>query len=156
MSEALILPGNIALTSDSDRVLQARILSSLTGRVRGVALASASRTITTQSSDISTIGYRGLVAWLNITSIGTTGLRLIMRGKDPASGLWGLTAQSATLTTTGLWVVSFGPGSSQVGGGAGSPSGGSVGCFLPGTIRLEGNAIGIDPITYSIGYELCA
>lgn len=156
MSEALILPGNIALTSDSDRVLRARILASLTGRLRGVALASASRTITTQSADISTVGYRGLIAWLNITSIGTTGLRLILRGQDPVSGLWGLIAASATQTNTGIFVVSFGPGSSQIGGGGVAPGGGSSGCFLPGTMRLEGNAIGTDPITYSIGYELCA
>jgi hypothetical protein len=156
MSEALILPGNIALTSDSDRVLRARILSSLTGRLRGVGLALASRTITTQSADISTIGYRGLIAWINIVSIGATGLRLIMRGQDPVSGAWGAIAQSSTQTTTGLFVVSFGPGSSQIGGGGGAPAGGTVGCYLPGTMRLEGSAIGTDSITYSIGYELCA
>lgn len=157
MSEALILPGNIALTSDSDRVLQARILASLTGRFRGVALASASRAITTQSADISTIGFRGILVWLNITSIGATGIRVILRSQDPVSGGWfGFHAASGTQTNTGMFVASFGPGSSGVGGGGSSPSGGSAGCFLPGTIRLEGNAIGTDPITYSMGYELCA
>lgn len=143
-------------TSEPIDSILAKLVMSRIGRLRGVALASASRTITTQSADISTVGYRGLIAWLNITSIGTTGLRLIIRGQDPVSGSWGFTGASATQTTTGMFVVSFGPGSSQIGGGGGAPSGGSVGCFLPGTIRLEGNAIGTDPITYSIGYELCA
>jgi len=126
------------------------------GRVRDVALASASRTITTQSADISTIGYRGIVVWLSITSIGATGLRMIMRSQDPVSGVWGFTGAFGTQTTTGVFVWVAGPGASQIGGGGSPPSAGSVGLYLPETIRLEGNAIGTDPITYSIGYELCA
>jgi hypothetical protein len=156
MSEALSLLGKIPLTSDSDRVMRARILDALQGRQTGIALASATRTITTQSTDISTVGYRSVLVWLSISNIGATGLRVVLRARDPVSGGWASLASSGTQSTTGLSVASFGPGSSAIGGGGSAPNLGSAGCYLSQNIRIEGSAIGTDPITYSIGYELCA
>lgn len=156
MSEALILPGNIALNSDSERVLQARILASLTGRRRGVALASASRTVTTQSSDIDCTGFQGLIVYLNISAApGAGGLSMRLRGQDPVTGNY-FSLYNGTLSLNSINFVAgvFGPGAGGVFNGTYGL--GASGLYLPDVARIEITHATADPYTYSVGYCLVA
>jgi len=81
-------------------------------------LTSALRTATTQSSDQTNTGSRGVLIFLNITAAsGTGGLTLRILGKDPVSGQYFyINAAPTTITATGQYGYVLGPGCMSYGG----------------------------------------
>lgn len=140
---------------DPVEVLLARLLASTAQRVTGTALAAASRTITTQSSNIDVTGFSAIMVVLNVTSVpGAGGIFLRVRGVDPATGqLVLLSSSSATITSVsisaGMWGRGLGANS-----GATNPALGCCGIALPDIVRLEVAHSTGDPYTYSVSYVL--
>lgn len=138
---------------DGTRELIARQMGAT---IRGTALASAARTVSTVSSDIVTERARALYVWINCTAAsGTGGLTLYVQTQDPVSGNWVLTyVATASITTVRTSVVILGDGVSQ-GSNISLPTGqGDRGINLPKNVRLymvHGDA---SSYTYSVGYEI--
>jgi hypothetical protein len=150
----LALSTRVPQDTDTERLLLARLLASAAVKTTGTGLASAARTATTMTADITTNGYRGIVVYLGVSAAsGTGGLTLRIRGKDPVTGnYFSLTQDSATRTTTGSWTMSMGAGASAPSGAA--LTGSVTGFFLPDTIRLEVAHGDASSYTYSVGYCL--
>lgn len=142
-------------TDDGPTALLAKLLAAQAQRVTGTALAAASRTITTQSSNIDVTGFSAIMVVLNVTSVpGAGGIFLRVRGVDPATGqLVLLSASSALITSVsisaGMWGRGLGANS-----GAGNPALGCCGIALPDLVRLEVQHFTGDPYTYSVSYVL--
>ncbi len=142
---------------DTDERLLAKLLSFLTRPpVRGTALASAARTASTSSNDLSTAGYSGMAIWVNVTAAsGTGGLTTYIQTKDPVSDNWCLSyVAAAPITTVRTTSILLGAGVSQ--GTNISLAGGQAdrGTRLPADVRVyvvHGDA---SSYTYSVGYEL--
>lgn len=138
---------------DGIRQLLARLRGS---PERGTLLASASRTVSTSSSDIATANRRALYLWINVSAVsGTGGLTPYIMTQDPVTGVWGLNwGASATITTVRTTVLKLGDGVS-VGSGL-SPTTGQAdrGIVLPTSLRLYIAASDASAYTYSVGYEL--
>lgn len=140
-------------TSDAERQLLARLAATC---LAGTALASATRTTSTITTDISARGFRGLIVYLNVTSAsGTGGLTPRLIAKDPLSGVTSVSAGvSAAATSTGLRVYHFGPG---VGTLAGTGIGwGAASVMLSQTFQLQVLHGDASNYTYSLSYELIA
>jgi hypothetical protein len=150
----LAISTRVPQDTDTERLLLARLLASAAVKTTGTGLASAARTATTQTADITTNGYRGIIVYLSVTAAsGTGGLTLRIRGKDPVSTSYAsLTQDSTARIVTGLWSMSFGAGSAAPSGAA--LTGSSSGFFLPDTIRLEVAHGDASSYTYSLGYCL--
>jgi hypothetical protein len=125
-------------------------------RVRGnitdtTAVASAARTATGNSSDLTNYNARGVTAFVNVTAASGTSPTLLvtLQGKDPVSGTYyTLVAQAATLTAAGTAVLTCYPGAS---GGPASPSATS-GMPLPRVWRVLWTVTGTTPsFTFSVG-----
>ncbi len=149
----LAITTRVPQDTDTERLLLARLLASVAVKTTGTGLASAARTATTQTADITTNGYRGLVIFLNVTAAsGTGGLTLRVRGKCPVSGAYlALGSVTSAVTAIGITGLQFG------GGGAGTTAtvaGGAFGGILPDTIRLEVAHGDASSYTYSVGYCL--
>lgn len=150
-----IITSRVAQQGDPVEVLLARLLAVQSQRVTGTALASASRTSTTQSLDIDCTGFRGLMVTLSVTAVpGAGSLALRIRARDPVTGqLVGIWIGTTTVTTVTLGAAMFGPGYGGLSGGNPGVLGGG-GIHLPDTIRIEVNHSTADPYTYSVGYAL--
>lgn len=144
-------------TSDNERMLLARILGFLARRsVRATALASAARTASTSSSDLSTAGYSGLAIWINVTAAsGTGGLTTYISTKDPVSGIWCLSyVAAAPIITVRTTSILLGAGVSQ-GNNVTLPTGqADRGTRLPQDVRISIIHGDTSSYTYSVGYEL--
>lgn len=84
------------------------------------ALASAARTTTTASSDLTNWNFRGIRVALNVTAAsGTGGLQLQIQGKDSAisNTYYAINATPVAVTTTGVTVYDLYPGALTVQGG---------------------------------------
>lgn len=140
--------------TDTERMLLARLLAAQAVKTTGTALASAARTTTTQSADIDTTGFRGIVVFFNVTvASGTGGLTLRLRGRDSVTSLYAaLTQDSTARTATGFWTMSVGLGVSAPSGA--TLTGSLTGLPLPDTIRLEVAHGDASSYTYSVGYCL--
>lgn len=122
--------------------------------IEGTALSSAARTATTNSSDITTYGARGMLVFLRISSAGTGNLRIFVYGKDPVSGQYvSLNNSAPTITATGTYALSLGNGSN----GTGVTGDGSmtqyVGAAFSGTVRVTIAHSDGSSWTYSAGYS---
>mgnify|MGYP006268594393 CR=1 FL=1 len=124
-------------------------------RTQAAALTSAARTATTQSADISAIGYKGVIVMLNITvASGTGGLQVRVRYKDTVSSSYILVSASASSFTTVLTVNhQYGEG---IGGNSNATLGnGGVGSgYLTDTIRIEIFHADASSYTYNVNYVL--
>lgn len=114
------------------------------------ALASAARTATTNSSDITNHNAVGILVFLNVTvASGTGGLQVQVMAKDPVSGSYfALNAAPTAVTGTGLKLYVVDPGSS--GGNATQATEAS----LPRTFRITVTHGDGSSYTYSVGYAL--
>lgn len=116
--------------------------------VEGTALASAARTTSTQSADLTNYNGRGVRVWLDVTAItATPSITLAIEGKDPASGKYKtmLTGAAVTTVSTNEYVVY--PGVTETANvDASTP--------LPRTWRVNVTHGDADSITYSVGYCL--
>lgn len=149
----LAIPTRRPQDTDTERMLLARLLAAQAVKTTGTALASAARTTTTQSADIDTTGFRGIVVFLNVTAAsGTGGLTMRVRGRDPVS------LSFANLVSDGSAITAVSIRSLQFGGGGGASSatsgGGLLGGLLPDTIRIEVSHGDASSYTYSVGYCL--
>jgi hypothetical protein len=142
-------------TTDSERLLLAKLLALGITRKTGTALASATRTVTTQSATIESRGARGIIAWINVSSAsGTGGLNLALRGVDPVIGGNSLLMQqSASMTTTGLRAFSVHPGNGAAVGTSWANMS-VAGAPLPSKFVLSVTHADASNYTYSVTYEL--
>lgn len=143
----------IPQNDDSVAMLLARIRGT---PFRATALASASRTVSTSSSDIETLGFRGIGIWLNCSvASGTGGLTLYVQTQDPVSGNWTFSyVASVAITTVRITSIFMGPGVSS-GTNVSLPTGqGDRGVILPSKVRFYVAHGDASSYTYSVGYEL--
>jgi hypothetical protein len=145
-------------TSDNERMLLARILSSQQrAAIRGTVLASAARTASTSGSSVDWVRYKGVILFLNITAAsGTGGLSIYPEYQDPVSASWNriynYPSTASRITTAGLQILHLGPGIGATIGGANQ--GGFCAAFLSSAIRFTVNHGDASSYTYSLGYEL--
>jgi hypothetical protein len=113
----------------------------------GTALASAARTTTTASGDISNPDGRGVWVVLDLTAFTTAAsLTLSIQGKDPASGKYVTLFTSAAVTTVSTNAYVVYPGITETANVDASVP-------VPKTFRVNvvhGNA---NSTTYSVGYS---
>ena len=144
----------IPQTNDSEALLLARAIA---GPVSAVGLASAARTVTTNTADILTRGFNGITAFLNVSAVpGLGGLRVGLALKDPVDGTVRTLVHSSTLiTTTGLFVVQFARGVGSL-NGATIPTGqcALAGVQLTSCVQLSVVHTTADSYTYKLNYEL--
>lgn len=144
-------------STDSERMLLARLLAFKTReRTRATALASAARTVSTQTADIETAGFTGLAVWLNCTVAGASGgITLYLLTQDPVSGNWATNyAILPIVSSVRISSALLGPGVS-IGSNVNLVSGNSDrGIVLPSKIRFYAVASDASSYTYSLGYEL--
>lgn len=148
---AMSLPTLIPDTADTERNLLAKLLGSPRS---GTALASAARTASTLSSNLQTLGYRGVIVYLNVTAAsGTGGLTPRLFGVDPVTLAVATSATASTaVTTVGLRIYHFGQGCGGASGGTAAWA--SVGVLLGSQVAfqvLHGDA---SSYTYSLTWEL--
>lgn len=119
----------------------------------GTALASAARTATTSSADITNYNAVGIIIYLNITAIGATPTVTVeVQSKDSISGFYLRLAQFTALSPTGAdqRIYGFVPGGgTDVAGNVEWKPG-----RLPRTFRIAVAHGDADSITYSVGYAL--
>lgn len=110
-------------------------------------LASASRTTTQTSADLSNLSGNKLVVVLDMTTVGTGSVTVTINGKDPASGKYYLLLSGAAITTnsTNRYVV---------GAAAATTANVSVNDLVPSTFQIVVTANNANAATYSVGYEL--
>jgi hypothetical protein len=115
------------------------------------SVASAARTATGNSSDMTNLNAAGVTAFVNVTAASGTSPTLLvtLQGKDPISATYyTLVAQAATLTAAGSATLTAYPGAS---GGPASPSATS-GMPVPRTWRVLWTIAGTTPsFTFSVG-----
>lgn len=118
------------------------------GNVNGTALASAARTATAISSDITNYNSRGIIVFLNVTvASGTGGLVVQMQLKDPIGGLYKqVHANPTAITATGLQAYTFYPGNNNAGV--------QFNYFLSRTFAIQVQHNDASSYTYSVGYSL--
>lgn len=111
-------------------------------------LASAARTIATNSADIVNYNGRFLRVDIDITAIaGSPSLTFTVKAKDALSGVYSTILASAALVGTGHTVLLIGPGLTPAANlVANAP--------LPRTFRVEVAVGSADSVTYSIGAVL--
>lgn len=117
----------------------------------GTALASAARTATANSADISNVNARGVMVFLNVTAAsGTGGLVVRVQAKDPVSGQYmNINAAPTAITANGSTLYIVYPGSSGTGAAALSTA-----MVIPRTFRISVTHNDASSYTYSVGYSL--
>ena len=141
-------------SDDGVQALLTKLLAVQGQRVTGVALASLSRTSSTQSTDIDCSGFSRIVAYFDVSSspgAGTLSFRIIAR--NPITLGYGVLFAGSPISTTGLYSGSWGPGCSGVASGSLGFLGGG-GIALPDIVRFHIIHSTADPYTYSLAYCL--
>lgn len=143
-------------TEDSLLALMGRYVANTINRSEGTALASAARTATTQSADISGVGFNSLIVYFACSAAsGTGGLTIRVRALNQGTGAYnGVCTTTVAITNTDNAVLMFGRGM-----GAGSQTvpatyGGFMGGVLPTTFRIEIVHADASSYTYSVYYQL--
>lgn len=114
----------------------------------GTALASAARTATTNSSDLTNYDARGVRVWVNVTAVtDTPSITVSIQDKDPISGTYTSILTSAAITGVSLTRLTVYPGMTAAANVAASEP-------LPRTWRVAATHADADSITYSVGYAL--
>lgn len=120
--------------------------------VEGVALASAARTASTASPDITNHNARGIMVMLDVTAAsGTGGLQVRVQAKDPVSGNYlGINSAPTAITAVGMRVYVLYPGANTTNTGIAQVSG----QLVPRTFRIFVSHGDGSSYTYSVGYAL--
>jgi hypothetical protein len=126
-----------------------------TVRTVGTALASAARTVTTLSSNVSLRNEKAVLVHLNVSAAsGTGGLTLRLVAVDPVTGASsGYATLTGTITTVGHRTLAVGIGAGAATGAAVVSSGG-VGLPCPTTWAVQVIHADASSYTYSVCYEL--
>lgn len=112
-----------------------------------VVLASATRTTTQTQADQTNYNHRGIIAVLDMTTVGTGSVTLEIDGKDPVSGKYYAILTGAAVVTNSTNIYTIYPGiaaSANV----------SANNVLPRTWRVKVTANNANSATYSIGAML--
>lgn len=118
---------------------------SATGPQNKTVFASAARTASADSSDLTNGNGRGLVLVIDATaSAATPSVVFTVKGKDPLSGKYYTILASAAITGTGTTVLRVYPGLTAAANTVASD-------VLPRTYRVEAVAGDADSLTYSVG-----
>jgi hypothetical protein len=119
------------------------------GNIEGTALASAARTATVNSADITLFNERGIAFYLNVSvASGTGGLQLLIEAKDPVSGSYiALNSLPTAVTATGTKLYQVYPG----GSGASITQLSNEG--VSRTVRVRMVVGDASSYTYSVGYS---
>lgn len=120
-----------------------------TPTVQATALASAARTATTSTADITNHRGRGVIAWLNVTAVPSVEtLTFTIQGKEPVSGAYYTILASTASATTGLVTLEVGPGTTAAANVRAAVQ-------LPRVFRLTVTHSASGSFTYSVAYCLC-
>ncbi len=142
---------------DSTQMLLARMAMASYRRsnVQAPGLTSAARTATTQSTDISCIGFTGIIVAINVTvASGTGGLKARIRYKDNVLASYPTISESSlSITATGTWVYLHAPGAGTTVSAILGNHGSAAGC-LTDTCRIEIVHGDATSYTYSVTYTL--
>lgn len=106
-------------------------------------LASAARTTTTNSSDLTNYNGRGLHVVLDVTNAGTGSITITISGKDALGGLYYTLLTGAAVTTNSTNVYKIFPGATAVANAAAND-------ILPRTWRVTVTHNNANSITYSV------
>jgi hypothetical protein len=118
------------------------------GNTAETVLASAARTITTASADLTNYNQRGVHVAVNVTVAGTSTLTVTLQGKDPVSGAYyDILIGTAIAAATGLVILKLYPGIGTLAGAAASD-------ILPRTWRVNCAKGDASSWTYSVGANL--
>lgn len=110
-------------------------------------LASASRTTTQTSADITTYNLSGISVFLNMTVVGTGSVTVTINGKDPASGVYyNILTGAAVVTNVGNLY--------RIMPGIPAAANKDVNAYLPRIIQIVVTANNANAATYSVGYTL--
>lgn len=114
----------------------------------GTALASAARTATVSSADITNYNGHGLLVFFDCTASAVTpSITLKIQGKDPASGKYYTILESAAITGTATNVYRVDPLLTAAANTIAKD-------LVPDTFRITMTHSDADSITYSVGYCL--
>lgn len=118
------------------------------GNVDGTALASAARTASVDSADLTNYNARGLHLVIDATAVTLTpSITVTIQGKDALSGKYYTILAAAAITTVSTVVLKVYPGLTAAANLVASD-------VLPRTWRVSVVAGDADSITYSVGYSL--
>ncbi len=146
---------------DGERVLLARIAKALSDangvRSNGVLLASAARTATTSSANISVGNASGVILYLNVSAAsGTGGIKLRINAVDQLSGnaVAGYSANTSILAV-GQVMLAFGKGLGNINNVTASGVGATatIGFPVPASFRVDVVHSDASSYTYSLNYE---
>jgi hypothetical protein len=112
-------------------------------------LASASRTTTQTSADITTYNAAGIHVVLDMTVVGTGSVTVSINGKDSVSGKFYTILAGAAVTTNSTNVYKIFPGATVT-------ANVSANDHLPRVIQIVVTANNANAATYSVGYCLLA
>lgn len=116
--------------------------------VAGTALASAARTATVSSADLTNLGGRGVHVVLDATvDPGTASVVLTIEGKDPVSGKYYTLLTSAAVTSVSTNIYKVYPGLTAA-------TNLTVSDIVPKTFRVTVTHADAQSLTYSVGYSL--
>ena len=119
-----------------------------TANVAGTGFASAARTATVSSSDITNLGGKGVIVILDVTaSADTPSITLKIEGKDPVSGKYYTILESAAVTATSTNIYRVHPSLTAASNLIAKDA-------IPKTFRITMTHADADSITYSVGYSL--
>lgn len=117
------------------------------GNTNVILLASASRTTTQTSADITNYNHAGIHVVLDMTVVGTGSVTLTIDGKDGVSGKYYTILSGAAVTTNSTNVYKVYPGITAAANASASD-------VLPRTFRIVVTANNANAATYSVGYSL--
>lgn len=122
------------------------------GTTTDTFLASAARTVATQSAAAVNHNCRGAHVTLSVTAAsGTGGLQATLQGQDPISGNWyNLNALPTAVIATGLTVYEIYPGVGAASGGVTQRTSGAV----PNAFRVNVAVGDATSYTYSVAVSL--
>lgn len=116
--------------------------------VNETILASAARTATNNTSDLTNYNARGLHLVINVSAVtATPSVTFTIQGKDEVSGSYYTVLASAAITGTGTTVLKVYPGLTAAANTVAND-------VLPRTWRLLATHADADSITYSVGASL--
>lgn len=118
------------------------------GNTSATLLASAARTTTQTSADLTNYNARGIMVTLDVTNVAASpSVTVTINGKDPASGKYFLLLSGAAVTTAVTNTYTVYPGATVT-------ANVSASTVLPRTFQIVVTANNANSGTYSVGYNL--
>lgn len=116
--------------------------------IKGTLLASAARTATTSSSDITNYNAKGVRVFINVTvDPAAASVVPTITVKDPVSGVYTAILTGAAIAAVGHTVLTVYPGATVA-------AGVTLSTVLGTVWRVTITAADADSLTYSVGYEM--